>query len=84
MRLFQIKISMRSWARTSLRIKNLTKNLIKDQDLGQNLIEILIEILNEDFFLIQKALSKTFIYFTIKTYSNLFCEIISHKYLFVT
>ena len=33
MRLFQkIKISMRSWARTSLRIKNLIENLIKNQE----------------------------------------------------
>ena len=46
----KINISMRSWARTSLRIKNLIKNLIKYQDLGQDLIGILIEILNEDFF----------------------------------
>ena len=47
----KIEISMRSWARTSLRIKNLVKNLvknlIKNQDLGQDRIEILIEIFNE-------------------------------------
>ena len=52
----KIKISMRSWARTSLRIKNLIKNLIKNQDLGQDLIEILIEILNEDIFLIENLI----------------------------
>ena len=50
---------MRSWARTSLRIKNLMKNRIENQephqnqDLGQYLIEILIKILNEDFFFIK-------------------------------
>ena len=49
----KIKISMRSWARTSLRIKNLIKNLIKNQDLWQDRIEILIEILNEKKILIE-------------------------------
>ena len=37
---------MRSWASTSLRIKNLIKNLIKNEDLMQDLIENLKENLN--------------------------------------
>ena len=53
----KIKISIRSWSRTSSRtsskVKNLIKNLIKNQDLGQDLIEILIEILNEKNILIE-------------------------------
>ena len=54
----KIKISKRSWTRTSLRIKNLIKphqksrTSSKFQDLGQDRIEILIEILNEKKILI--------------------------------